>query len=407
MSAAEPLKEPAGKRGHVVIARSGPPIERACCLITIDLAAIRTNWRRLVNLLAPGALCAAVVKADSYGLDMSLIAPVLYDEGCQHFFVARLEEGIRLRSVLSSCTIYVLDGPTDAACLSRYRLTPVLNDREDIDIWVAHARQLNQRLPAVLHVDTGMARLGMTREDCQHLMQRGLGSLEQIRCVFVMSHLACASDADHPMNEEQRAAFVALRAALPPAPASLVSSAGIFLGPSYHFDLARAGIALYGIVPNSKPREDLIPAITIDTRILQLRYLDQGEPLGYGSLVRVKRSSRIAILAFGYADGWPRSLPLGGDRESPSSEDIMVKVADRLVPHIGRVSMDLITADVTDLPEGVVFKRDWVRLIDDELRIETLAHASGTIGHELLTRLGGRAHRRYLDRPGSKKLVRR
>ncbi|MSP67354.1 MAG: alanine racemase [Alphaproteobacteria bacterium] len=358
--------------------------------LTIDLAALRTNYRRLREQVHP-AICAAVVKADAYGLGARRVAPALAAEGCRQFFVAQVDEGIALRRVLGSADIYVLGGAlpgSEAACLI-HGLRPVLNSLEEIRRFaaVAHARR---RLPVALHIDTGMARLGLDRGEFDQLLAAG-GLPQGLDLALVLSHLACADTPAHPLNRRQRERFTSALTRLPRVPASLANSSGIFLGTGYHFDLVRPGIALYGgnpLLPRPNPMREVV---RLEARILQVRNVDRGTTVGYGATHTVPRRGRIATVGAGYADGYVRSLGNAG----------FAAVGDVRVPIVGRVSMDLITLDVSALPATATEPGTPVTLIGGACPIDEVAAAGGTIAYELLTSLGQRYHRRYHDGSGA------
>ena len=360
---------------------------RAGAILTIDLAALAANYRRLADT-ASGALCAGVVKADAYGLGAAGVAPVLADAGCRHFFVAHLEEGMELRRhVPADATIAVLNGSPEGVegDFLAHDLLPVLNSLEQIEGWQKAARASGRRLPAILQVDTGMARFGLASEELDALLADpdGLAGLD-LR--LVMSHLACADDPAHPANAAQRAAFEAARARFPGVRASLAASSGIFLGPDYHFDLVRPGAALYGIAPQAGAPNPMRPVVRLQGRVVQVRHVPAATPVGYGHTARVSGPARLATVAVGYADGLLRS----------ASNQGAAWLGDERLPLVGRVSMDSIVLDASALPEGAIAAGTLVDLIGPHQDVDAAAGAAGTIGYELLTGLGSRFCRRYL-----------
>ncbi|MEX5746429.1 alanine racemase [Massilia sp. X63] len=359
---------------------------RAGARLTVDLGAIRDNYRLLARMTT-GA-CAAVMKADAYGLGMEQVAPALALEGCKTFFTAHLEEGIRLRQLVpEDCTIYVLHGapPGTARDCFQYDLRPVLNDPGQIQEWRALARSLDRELPAAIQLDTGMSRMGLAPEDLLALAG-DRDWLAGVRPTLVMSHLACADEPEHPMNDAQRRRFDELRALLPGVPASLANSSGVFLGADYHHDLLRPGAALYGINPQPGNPNPLKQAVSLHARVVQVRSVCEGAVVGYGAHHACTGEQRIATIAVGYADGWLRSLSGRG----------FAFVDGVQVPIAGRVSMDSITLDVTGIaPERIVPGAE-VELMGDHQPVDAVAALAGTIGYEVLTRLGGRFHRRYV-----------
>ena len=358
----------------------------AGALLEIDLGAIRANYRLLRARLGATA-AAGVVKADAYGLGAARVAPVLADEGCRSFFVAHLDEAIALRPLLpAAAAVFVLNGlPAGAEAEAAARgITPVLNSLGQLDAWVAAARRRERRLPAALQVDSGMSRLGLDASalDALDATPARLAPLD-LRCV--MSHLACAEDASHPMNRAQLARFAAARRRLPPAPASLANSSGIFLGRDFHLDIARPGAALYGLAPVKGAPNPMQPVVSLLGRIVQTRTVPAGAQVGYGATWTAARPSRIATVAVGYADGYRRSL----------SRRATAFAGDTAVPLVGTVSMDTATFDVTDAPDAV--EGGFLELVGPRHPVDALAAEAGTIGYEILTSLGGRYARAYAD----------
>ena len=360
----------------------------AGAVLTIDLAALVANYRFLRDRLV-GVECAAVVKADAYGLGAARVAAALFRDGCRQFFVAHLNEGIDLRAALpDEAEIFVLNGlmpGAEALCLEA-RLTPVLNSLAQIDGWTGLSRRVGRALPAILQVDSGMARLGLSPAEVDRLVQDP-ARLGGIGLRAVMSHLACADEPDHPANQAQLAQFEAQRRRLPPAPASFANSSGIFLGADYHFDLARPGAALYGVAPVPGAPNPMRAVVRLDARVIQTREIAAGDAVGYGYAFTASAPTRIATLSVGYADGWLRSVGRAG----------IAYVGDRALPIAGRVSMDSLTLDISTLPADMLKPGDFVELLGPHQRVDDVAAAAGTIGYEILTSLGGRYRRRYLD----------
>lgn len=360
-----------------------PSEATASSRLIVDLDAVAENWRVLNGLAAPGR-AAAVVKANAYGLGAKPVVRRLLREGVRDFFVARLAEALALRAeVPPDVMIAVLNGlcPGEEEEAANAGLVPVLNDLGAIERWSAAARARGERLPAILHLDTGMNRLGLGRREEERLAQDP-SPLAALDLRFVMTHFVSAECADDPRNQEQIRLFHARRARLPPAPTSIANSSGIFLGPRAASDLARPGAALYGLNPTPGRPNPMRPVVTVEARILQLREIEAGETIGYNATWRAERASRIATIAAGYADGYHRSLSNRG----------VGWLAGRRVPIVGRVSMDLISVDVTDVPEAVHGAA--VRLIGPEIPPDEVAAAAGTNGYEILTALGAARHER-------------
>lgn len=368
---------------------------RAGALLTIDLDAIAANWRLLADQVAPSA-CAAVVKADAYGLGAARVIPALVAAGCTCFFVATLDEALAARAVLratpappgapSPVPVYVLNGAPVAAAADvlDHGLRPVLNGLHEIEAWAGAARAAGRSVPVALHVDTGMARLGLSPGELARLAAEP-GLLAGLDVRLIMSHLACADVRDHPMNARQRDVFLRARALLPPAPASFANSSGVFLGPAYHFDLARPGAALYGVNPTPDAPNPMRPVVTLQGRILQVRTIGEGTSVGYGATYTTHLPARIATVAVGYADGYFRSL----------SNRACGYLGAARVPLVGRVSMDLTTFDVSGIGDDVAKPGAWVELIGRHHDVDAVAACAGTIGYEVLTALGRRYARVY------------
>jgi alanine racemase len=351
--------------------------------LTVRLRAIAANYRTYRRMTGPTAV-AAVVKADAYGMGAGRVAPALADAGCDSFFVARLEEGIALRKCVPRARIFVLDGAhADAVpALISHRLTPALNSLAEIAAWSAAAGVGRSSLDAVLHVDTGMNRLGLPRDELAILSAEHGKRLAGLNPVLVMSHLACGDEPGNRLNAEQLARFRQALAMLPPAPASLAASHGAMLSPDYHFDLVRPGVALYGADPqspeggtSSKPNLMQTAAI-LTARVLQVRRIDLGESVGYAATFHAKRPSMIATIALGYADGIPRALSNKGQ----------AALRGLRVPIVGRVSMDLMTLDVSELPEPPHLGEE-VEVMGETITLGEVAARAGTNEYEILTRL--------------------
>jgi alanine racemase len=358
----------------------------AGALVSIDLAAICDNWRLLATKVAP-AECAAVVKADAYGLGASQVGPALAGAGCKHFFVAHLDEGLALRPHLpAQATVYVMHGlpPGAEAECANHGLVPVLNSRQQIDAWRAVAVGLGRRLPAIVQVDSGMARLGLSAPELLQLA-REPSAFDGIAVAYVMSHLACADEPDHPANVAQLENFVAARRLLPAAPATFANSSGIFLGSAYHFELARPGAALYGVAPAPGTPNPMRPVLRLQGKVVQTRMVAAGAAVGYGFSWVAPQASRIATVSVGYADGYLRSLSGRGSAWLGEME----------LPLVGRVSMDTITIDISALPEDAVRPGTLLDLLSPQHSVDEVAARAGTIGYEILTSLGSRYERRY------------
>ncbi|WP_421915792.1 alanine racemase [Mesorhizobium sp.] len=357
----------------------------AGAILTIDLGAIRENYRRLKARLGD-VRCAGVVKADGYGLGANRVAAALLAEGCDVFFVAHLAEGIALREALDAKpAIYVLNGmpPGSEPEAVAAELSAVINSIDQLAAWREAANRGGRKLPAAIQVDSGMSRLGMSPQEVERTVADPF-AFDGIDVNFVMSHLACADEPEHPANERQRLEFERLRKLLPPAPASLANSSGIFLGPCYHFDLARPGAALYGINPTPAKPNPMLPAVRLEAKVIQTRYVASGAGVGYGHTFHATVPLTAATISLGYADGWHRRAA-----SAAWSEGVRL-------PFLGRVSMDSIILDISALPPGTLKEGDLVELLGPSQSVDDAAGHAGTIGYEILTSFGHRFHRRYI-----------
>jgi alanine racemase len=368
-----------------------PAPSGAQAVLTVDLDALALNYRRLSQQAAP-AECGAVVKADAYGLGLSRVAPRLWREGCRSFFVATLGEAEQLRALLPDAVIYAFNGllPGTAPRFAEFRLRPVLNSAEEIGEWAGFCQSAGGRLPAAIHLDSGMNRLGLSPAELDAVTGRK-DLFAAFALTLVMSHLACADQPEHPNNEAQRRLFEARRKHLPEAPASLANSGGILLGRAYHLDLVRPGIALYGGEPWRDATPRFAPVVRLEGRILQIREAQAGDTVGYGATRHLRSPARIATVAAGYADGLPWALSAGD-----GVAGLNAYLGPHPAPILGRVSMDLITLDVTGIPETHAARGRFATLIGAECPPEAAAAHAGSVNYEILTNLCRRAFRRYV-----------
>jgi len=363
---------------------------RAGAHLTVDLNALAENYTFLKSQLADDTVCAAVVKADAYGLGLEPVALRLAHSGCNSFFVALLDEAISLRSLLTEhnkeADIYLLNGVENGSEseIDQFGITPVLNSLAEIERWSSHAKQNGGR-KAVLNLDTGMSRLGLDSGELNVFADKP-ELADGIDITYLMSHLACADDRTAAKNQKQRDLFDQYRDRLGIKKASFANSAGILLGAKYHYDLVRPGAGIYGIQPIINEINSLSQVVNKKEKILQIRTVDTGETVGYGATYQTPRTSRLATVAVGYGDGYFRTL---GNRG-------FGYIGKTRVPVVGRVSMDLITFDITDIPEHEVTPGTMVELIGPHYSVDNLAADAGTIGYEVLTGLGARYSRNYI-----------
>lgn len=358
----------------------------AAGVLTIDLIALRNNYLALRERLA-SARAAAVVKADAYGLGMARVAPVLFEAGCRDFFVAQLDEALKLKDMVpADARLFVLNGlipGTEKICADA-AIVPVLNSLDQVRAWASIAQATRTELPAVLQFDTGMSRLGLSESEVQALAAEP-DRLRGLELLFLMSHLASADEPEDTQNSEQLAVMRAFAERFPGTELCLSNSGGIFLGADYHGTLARPGIALYGGAPTANAPNPMRPVVRLEVRVIQTREVPAGARIGYNGSYVTPRVSRIATIAAGYADGLPISLSNRGSAYFGGAR----------LPMVGRVSMDTITLDVSALPRGALAPGSLVEILGPNQTLEQLAADAGTISYEILTRLGQRYCRHY------------
>jgi alanine racemase len=373
------------------MSESLPP--EATGLLTVDLAALAANWKTLA-MRAGKAHCAAVVKADAYGVGLEPAARALAKAGAETFFVATFDEAARLRALIPAATIYLLNGLNagSAASVCAIGVRPVLGSMAEIDEWEAHADASGEETPAALHIDTGMNRHGITLAEAEALAPRLVTNEITFKPALVMSHLACADEPSHVLNRQQIETFAAIAKLFPGIPASLCNSAGLLAFPDAHFDLVRPGISLYGGRALNAGENPMQPVVKLQARIVTVREAKSGTSVGYGARLHLARDSRLAIISAGYADGILRAA---GSSDNKKGADAIV--AGTRCSVAGRISMDLLAIDVTEVPADKVKRGDLVTLLGDGISVDDLAGHARTIGYEVLTSLGPRWKRIYLE----------
>ena len=372
-----------------IVEKDGPPAPQAGGILTINLGALVANWQALRRRATP-AECAAVVKANAYGLGVEPVVRALAKAGCRTFFVADLCEAGRVRAAAPDAAIYVLNGmmPNTGPEFALTKARPVISSTVELAEWDAYCAGSGWRGGAALHVDTGMNRLGVSINEAAALAPRIRAENHGIH--LLMSHFACAEEPSHPLNDRQIKLFREVRLLYRGIPASLSNSSGIFLGDTAHCDVVRPGVALYGVNPTPGKPNPMQPVVDLKARVIQVRSVTRKETVGYSATWTARRAVRIAVIAAGYADGLLRAS--GSTDETPGGAAV---VAGTLCPIAGRVSMDLSTIDVTDVPDGAVRRGDMVTLIGNDLPLDEVARGDGTIAYEVLTSLGRRYHRVY------------
>jgi alanine racemase len=373
---------PAGRRLDSDVPEAGG-------ILTIDLGAIVANWHELGRRAMPSE-CAAVIKANGYGCGIEPVARTLTAAGCKTFFVADLSEARRVRGVVADPAIYVLNGlwPGTAPAFAENNARPVIGSLVELAEWDAFCAGNQWRGGAALHVDTGMNRLGISANEAAALAPRIRAEKHGI--TLLMSHLVSAEQPGHPLNEQQIKLFREVRLLYRGIPGSLANSSGIFLGSAAHCDMVRPGAALFGVNPTPGRRNPMRPVVGLQARVVQVRTVLKGETVGYNATWTAKHATRIAVVAVGYADGYPRAA--SATDAAPGADAI---VGGTRCPIAGRVSMDLLAIDITALPDHSVRRGDFVTLLGSEIGVDELAAAAGTIGYEVLTSLGHRYHCLY------------
>ncbi|TAL02540.1 MAG: alanine racemase [Rhodospirillaceae bacterium] len=373
------------------------PEDRAGAVLTVDLAALVENWRRLKRKAGAACDMGAVVKADAYGLGLAPVARALKDAGCATFYVAHLDEAVALRGIIGpSPRIVCMHGPTPGRTerdFAAHNVIPVLSTAEHIKAWRKFAVAADVLMESMIQIDTGMNRLGLTAREFTTHMDDPEGFLG-LHPLALMSHLACADTPSHPLNRLQQERFASalatFRTKFGDAKGSLANSAGILLGPAWHYDFARPGIALYGARATiDGPAWPTVPVVRLAARILQVRRVDAAAPVGYGATVQAPDGAKLATVSMGYADGLLRAASPGGSGVLDGFK----------VPILGRVSMDLTTFDVSLVPESSAVPGAFIEVIGAAHTVDDLAREAGTVGYEILTALGARFHRRYLPAP--------
>jgi alanine racemase len=372
------------------------PFDIAPVRLTVDLGALAENWRDMARQ-SGSARTAAVVKADAYGLGLEDCGATLYEAGARDFFVAVVQEGVTLRAYAPDARIFVLSGiwPGQERMFFENDLVPVIASEEQLAFWMGVIAEYGD-YPCALQVDTGFNRLGLPMQDALALAE-DVSRPASFSPVLVLSHLHSGDTPSSASNKAQLESFRHVSAAFEGIESSLSASAGIFLGPEYHFDLTRPGIALYGgeAVNGMKP---LRPVATAEARIVQIREAAVGGTVSYGATHQLARPSRLAIASVGYADGYLRSLSGSGiPLRTGGISGGFGFIAGHRVPVIGRITMDLTIFDVTDVPDGAVRSGDYIELFGPNMPVDEVARAAGTIGYEMLTSLGLRHERRYLE----------
>jgi alanine racemase len=386
--ASDPKSITAGSALSLAATRSAA-LRNATGVLTVDLDAVVANWRKLEKTAVP-AECAGVVKADAYGCGIDPVTRALAAAGCKTFFVATLDEARAARAATKSAAIYVLDGffQNSGDAFAQIDCQPVIGDLNELAEWDVFCKRTGWAGGAAIHIDTGLNRLGLSIVDAQAIVPRIVAGDHGI--TLVMSHLACAETVHHPLNAKQVAAFREIASLFSGVPASLANSSGIFLGSQFVFELVRPGAAIYGVNPTPEADNPMLGVVDLKARIVQLRNVERGDSVGYGAVWTARRPTRLAIVAAGYADGYFRAA---GSNDGTRGAEVVV--AGKRCPVAGRISMDLLAVDVTDVPNNAVRRGHMVTLIGEGISVDELSHHFGTTGYEVLTSLGSRYARVY------------
>ncbi len=356
--------------------------------LEINLNRLSQNYKTLKALLKR-AKCGAVVKANAYGVGMVRVVERLAKEGCEDFFVANLDEALKCRKNLSAGNIYVFHGVNcimGAAAAVRANLTPILSDLSQVEIWNNYGKSISKRLPAILHFETGMGRLELQKSDAI-LISKHPDLISNIEVKYIMSHLACPDLQGNKMNEEQLRQILEYQKMFKQVPVTLANSDGILLGEDYEFDLVRAGAALYGVNSSKNKQSPFVHVVTLKAGVLQKKILEKDQTLGYGATFSAKKGDKLLTLECGYADGYFRSL----------SNLSRGYYNNKALPQVGRVSMDMAVFNANNLTEEEFAEIKYVELLGDNITVNEVAEYAGTIGYEVLTSLGNRFKKVYMD----------
>lgn len=361
--------------------------------LSIDLKAVQNNYQFLSAKVSAHVICGASVKANAYGLGVAEISLALTDVGCRDFFVAHPSEAIALRAILGDLdhgdqsNIYCLHGYQDSFFDEYYKnnITPILASLPQIKAWELLQEKYNEKVPALLHFDTGMNRLGLDPDETTYFLEHLDDFTASLNISYVLSHMACADEPDHPCNHRQRLMFEKIRNTIMHHRKtegwqySLANSSSIFLGEDYHYDMVRPGMALYGLNPAPYADNPMQSVVRLETPILQIRHLGKGEAIGYGATKVFKDQDRLlATVQIGYADGLPRCLGNVG----------VFFIDGKAVNIVGRVSMDLVILDITDHSNQNISAGTMVEIIGTNQSVDDLARSANTIGYEILTSVG-------------------
>lgn len=355
-------------------------------VVVVDLRAVQANYRAFSEVLAP-AKVAPVLKANAYGLGLLPVAEALHEVGVNQIFVATIDEAVSVKRYLPSLDVFVLYGLffNTIDVFLEENVTPVLNTLEQVKLWNAQAVRMQRKLPCVIHIDTGMSRTGMTIVEAQKLAEQK-HLLNPLYVKYIMSHLACAETKDHPLNDKQKQDFSSILKYFPGIPTSLSATLVGNFDASYRMDMVRVGYGLYGYIHMHNPIS-LQEVLHVYGRVVQVRNSLAGDNVGYGGRCTLSKDSKLATIAVGYADGYHRFL---------HNYDTAVYFGNYRAPLMGRISMDFIVVDVTNIPEPYVHEGAWAELIGSHIRVADLIKGTDFVPHEIPISLGNRYHKKYI-----------
>jgi alanine racemase len=356
-------------------------------VIEINLSALNANYNFIKSFLTNNTKVAAVIKANAYGLGAKEILESLSETDCKDYCFAYVSEALSLKDKLHGYNVYIFNGITheDTIECAINNYIPIIGNFYQLEIWKQTASKLEKKLPAILHVDTGMGRLGFS-ETQLHKIISNPELIEGIEFQYLMSHLACADERDHPLNKIQLGLIQKYSSYFPNLPITFANSAGILLSPNYHFSMVRPGCALYGINPNNDLSNPMKQVVTIKAQVLQIREIENDQNISYGGRYTARKGQRIAVLAFGYADGYIRI----------QTNNAFGYFKGYRIPIISTITMDLVMADITSIPEQLINEMDYVELMGENITVDEVAKYAKTIGYEVLTRLSNRIKRVYI-----------
>ena len=355
--------------------------------LEIDLKSICHNFKKIKKKVSKNCIVAATVKANAYGLGVEQVSKSLIKHKCRNFFVATLMEGIELRSYNKSINIYILNGLDSGKCsiYKKYKLTPVLNSIKQIREYEIYQSKIKKSMNAIIHFDTGMSRLGLDEDETKKLINNKKNILKKTNIRYIMSHLACGDEPKNKKNNEQLKIFREISKSFKNIKMTLANSAGVLLGKNFHFDMVRPGISIYGGNAQKNEKNSYRNVIKLTAKLIQIRQIKKGSTVGYGATYKAKQKMIIGTISLGYADGLNRLF----------SNNMKCYYKKKEINLIGRVSMDLVTLDLSRFQKKDIQINNRIEIINDQNNINQICVNIGTIPYEVLTNLGHRYSRKY------------